>query len=697
MDFAIFKDAVARQFQRMQKHGKLFRVAIEKKEMLDAYQAGYPEGTNPIFRERAEHDCSCCNNFISAIGNVVAIIDGKIETIWDIDVSKKEPNYQAVANHMANTIRKTKRVTEDGVITDEIIDRPLADVFLHFENKAGNDYTFEDLVAGGRKQWNHFFANIDRQYVMNGKDIASTLAPKRDAKNTLLRALKEIDLESSEIVLELIDQNSVYRGQENRWAVAEFRKLKNVFDKLKTDTDREIFAWTNSLTISGAVSGIRNNAIGQLLQWLAEGMDVDDALNKFERTIMAPSNYKRPTAPVTKKMIEEAKLKIESLGLTSALRRRFAQLTDISVNDILFANRDAKTVMTGDPFDELAAATSSKVKVSDKIEEVTIEKFVTEILPKITSMELLLENRLQSNLVSLIAPEDPTAGNLFKWNNNFSLSYIGGMADSIKERVKAAGGSVVGDLCCRLAWEYTDDLDFHMFEPGSDHIYFANRNSHNGGKLDVDANGGNGMMEHPVENIFYADRRTMKEGVYTLRVNNFNRRSSNNLEDKGFEIEIETYDGKKVNIVYDKVLRRSDNIDVAKITYSKAKGFTIEPLLPSTQSTKDMWGLPSQTFHPVNIMMMSPNFWNGEGVGNKHYLFMLDGMANMDGDARGFLNEFLKDELNQHRKVFEMVGSKIKVSGEENQLSGLGFSSTQRNSVVARVKGAFTRTIKINF
>jgi hypothetical protein len=44
-----------------------------------------------------------------------------------------------------------------------------------------------------------------------------------------------------------------------------------------------------------------------------------------------------------------------------------------------------------------------------------------------------------------------------------------------------------------------------------------------------------------------------------------------------------------------------------------------------------------------------------------------------------------------------MVGSKIKVSGEENQLSGLGFSSTQRNSVVARVKGAFTRTIKINF
>jgi dTDP-4-dehydrorhamnose 3,5-epimerase-like enzyme len=92
---------------------------------------------------------------------------------------------------------------------------------------------------------------------------------------------------------------------------------------------------------------------------------------------------------------------------------------------------------------------------------------------------------------------------------------------------------------------------------------------------------------------------------------------------------------------------------------------------------------------------MSPNHWDGQPVGNKHYFFMIDGCQN-NGTARGFFNEFLKEELNQHRKVLEMVGSKMKISGDE-QLSGLGFSSTAKNTLVCRVKGSFTRTLKIVF
>lgn len=42
------------------------------------------------------------------------------------------------------------------------------------------------------------------------------------------------------------------------------------------------------------------------------------------------------------------------------------------------------------------------------------------------------------------------------------------------------------------------------------------------------------------------------------------------------------------------------------------------------------------------------------------------------------------------------VGTK-RFTAQEHQLSGLGFSSTMRNSVIVKVDGTFSRTLKVNF
>lgn len=688
MNFSVFKSAIAKQFERMQKY-PMFRMSptIEEGEDADAknaafkyelwvtYLHSFPAGTNPVYRERPEHDCGCCKQFIRSIGDVVAVIDGKLETVWNID-DGVEPGYRAVASRM-NTF---------------VLNHAVHDEFLHYERTAGTDKSFEKHVDGV-KTWEHFFVNIKPQFVVAKQDLATRLSISRSTHDVFLRSLKELTLESLNIVLELTADKALYRGEENAFVVTEFRKLKIEFDKLQGEFAQNMFAWVQARNVrTGSILAIRNTAIGTLLTDLSEGKDIDASVNAFEFKVSG-GNYKRPTALVTQKMIDSAKATLAGMGLTSALARRYATLRDITANNILFANRDARKAMSGDVFDDISSQVSTKVKNLDCVEEVTIERFVGEILPNITSLEVLLENKHANNFVSLIAPEDPTAGHLFKWDNNFSWSYANLVADSIKEKVKKAGGRTEGDLCCRLAWDYSDDLDFHMHEPDGYHIDFRNRRalSRSGGVLDVDANGADGPREDPVENIVYEDRKRMKEGIYTLEVNNYNRKSGGS----GFEVEIE-FDGQVHSIAYSKVLRDSETVLVAKIKYSKSEGFQLLSSLDSKPVVRTMWGLQSWNFHNVNVMLLSPNHWDDHGVGNKHYFFMLDGCKN-DGLARGFYNEFLKEEFTKHRKVFEVVGSKMIVKDSPDQLSGLGFSSTQKNALVCRVKGSFTRTLKVVF
>jgi hypothetical protein len=670
--FNVIKVATAKQFDRMRKYG-LFRVQVDKDLLWETYLNSFPEGSNPIYKERTEHDCQCCKQFIRTVGNVVAIIDGELESIWSIKIDS-EP-YQIVANYLSALVKSC----------------PIDNVFFHTENTAGTDKNFQQILDQV-KTWEHFFVNVPKENVLKGLEIGPKLSDFKATHDVLLRSLEEITDESLDTVLELIAQNSLYRGQEHQFAVNAFMKLKKKFDKLQTIRGKDDFVWSLVKGTQQSVSRIRSTVIGTLLVDISEGKEMDAAVASFESKV-APTNYKRPTAIVTKAMIELAKNKIEEMGLTSALERRYATIADITVSNIMFANRDARKKMSGNVFDEIAGQVSEKTKNLDKVEEVSIEKFIIDILPNVNSIEVVFENRHTGNLVSLVAPVDPTAGGLFKWPNNFSWSYNGELADSIKERVKKAGGNVSGDFCNRLAWYNYDDLDFHMKEPNGHEIYFGRKGpSPCNGYLDVDMNAGQGTTREPVENIFYQDKRHMKEGKYLLLVHNYCRRESAHV---GFEVETD-FMGTIHRFAYDKGVKSNETIPVAEFKYSHAKGIEIIKSLPSSQSVREVWGIPTQTFHKVNVLMLSPNYWDDKTVGNKHFFFMIDGCLN-DGKARGFFNEFLKSEFDANRKVFEIVGSKMKTEESNNQLSGLGFSSTQRNNVLCRVKGSFSRTIKINF
>lgn len=682
MEFIEFKKLFQQNFADMVKDADtLFEVEIDKDEFWNLYLDSFPAGTNEIYRERREFDCSCCRHFIKAIGNAVTIKNNKIRTMWEFNTG--DATWQTVINAL-DAYLKEKAVTN---------------MYVSKFNSVGTNRNHETLEGGKVTTWDHFYLDLPKKFVdTSSRSIGDIQGSFRDTRNVFKRSLDEISEEAVLTVLELITSNTLYKGEEWKAVLQKFLEYKRIYETL-SESEKSNFTWEHAKQAGMTVGRIRNHSIGTLLIDISEGTDLDTAVKKYE-VIVAPANYKRPKAIFTKKMLEDAQKTITELGYMESLPRRFATLDDISVNNILFSNRDAAKRIDGamDVFGAMMAEVSNSPKKFSRVEEISIEKFISDVLPTAKSIEAYLENRHASNMVSLIAPKNADAQTMFKWDNGFSWAYSGNITDSdMKDRVKSAGGKVDGDLRFSIQWneDGTDncDLDAHCKEADGYEIYFGRGRkpsfSPNRGQLDVDIISPCGRVA--VENITYANRNTMKTGTYRFFVHQYSGSAK-----KGFRAEIE-FDGNVYSFDYNRTMRSGQTVDVAEVTLDKNGNFSIKELLPSNVSSKDVWNLKTNNFVPVTVMMYSPNYWDEQqGIGHKHYMFMLKDCVNTE-NPNGFYNEFLKNELTQHKRVFEALGGKMAVESVEDQLSGLGFSSTKRNDLVVKVKGQTERIMRIKF
>lgn len=684
-NFKDFRTLLQKHFDEMVKDGApLFITNADEDKLYDLYLDSFPAGTNPIFRKRREYDCSCCRRFVKNIGKLVSFMDGQMVTVWDFET--KSDVYQPVVDALAAYV-KTCAVVNPYYISRNMIS----------DGKFGTEMNYEyDADHKAVRTWDHFAVEIPQRFIVNSYDVSTKMAEWRDSANVFKRSLEELTMDAVDTVLELIAQNSLYRGKEFEGLVRGFKSDKQVYDRLP-DEKKPSYVWMAPGGASMNRLRIRNTAIGTLLVNLSEGMDVDAAVTAFEK-VVAPANYKRPKAIFTKKMLEDAQKTVTELGYMNSLARRFATLDDITANNILFCNRDAAPRVMGavNPFEAMAKSLGTDPKKFGRAEEIGIEKFVKEVLPTAAGLELFMENRFSKNMVSLIAPQDKSAPSMFKWSNGFSWAYTGNMADSdIRENVKAAGGKVDGVLRFSIQWNDVpgewdeNDEDAHCIEPDKNHIYYVRKwNSRTDGRLDVDITSPL-RDKAAVENITWPDIKKMKEGEYSFYVHCFASRGGKT----GFRAEIE-FDGNIYSFNYDKPLHGGQNVAVAKVTLKDGK-FSIKEQLPSSTSTREIWGVNSNQFVPVSVAMYSPNYWDEQtGNGNRHYFFMLKDCVNPE-KPNGFYNEFLKADLLQHKRVFEALGSQMAVQSVDDQLSGVGFSETQHNSFIVKVQGATERVLKV--
>lgn len=685
-DFMKFKKALQKHFDEMQREAThLFEVNVDKDELWNTYLDSFPSGTNEFFRERREHDCSCCRQFIKNIGSAVTIKDNQIHTIWELNLG--DTTYQPVCDALDAFV---KACTVTDIYTTEF-------------PKIGTDFNFEE-INGKSHRWDHFFLELPTKFVnRSGRSNEEVKGQFRDTRNVFKRSLDEITMDALDTILELINSNTLYKGEEWKGVLTEFKKYKKEYDRLTSDSEKELFAWEKSVTAGVTIGRIRNHSIGTLLTNVSEDMDLDTAVKKYEQ-IVAPSSYKRPKAIFTKKMLEDAKKTITELGYMDSLQRRFANLNDITVNNVLFSNKSAARRMVGadDIFGQMEKDVAVSPKKFSKVEEISAQDFIDKVLPTAKEIEAFVENKHEKNFVSMIAPVNPDAKTMFKWNNGLSWAYSGNITDSdMKQNVKAAGGNVDGVLRFSIMWNGgqndNSDLDAHCKEPDGNEIYFSNCRkpsmSRCGGQLDVDITRPMEQMKGKpsVENITWADMSHMKPGVYKFFVNQFAARGS-----KGFKAEVE-FNGEIYAFEYNQPVR--GDVQVAEVTLDANGNFSIKEKLAgnSSISSREIWGVNTNQFVPVSVISYSPNYFDEQdGIGHRHLFFFLKDCVNTE-EPNGFYLEFLDNDLMKHKRVFEALGAKCHLEDTEDQLSGIGFSMTKRADLVVKVKGATERVMKIKF
>ena len=695
-----FNKLIQAQFNKMCKTGKLFRSKVTGQEVWDKYLGSFED--DPIFRdpESSSHNCNLCKNFIRRYGNIIAIDENyKIMTIWDVnpdDVYK--PSAKAISK-----LLKSKPVLDVFFETfDELNSlpyescnktQPLYKLGMSHNVKR---YTKEEAEKFGVvkpneiRTFHHMYLSIPTEFVnKSGSSVESLQGTYRAAKDVFTRGMEEISFDTLTLVKDLIIQKSLLDGQTHLFKVEKMIELKKEFDLISPE-NRNNWCWLNSY--NNQFAKFRNELIGTLCSDLSQGMDLNTACQTWNKRV-DPANYMKASAPITKRQIEEAQKFVEENDYVESFNRRFATIEDIKASEILHMNSGKGELKEVSIFDSIKSASTRHKKAEfDKVEEVSIDTFMKDILPTCTSVEAYLENRLEGNMVSLTTSKVKESKPIFKWTNNYSWTFNGNLAGKsmIKENVKSAGGKIDGLLRCSLQWNDEDtkgivDFDLHCQESDGSHINYSDKRSNvTNGWLDVD-------MIRPskigIENITW--QKKLPDMKYKFFVKNFCGSSNT-----GFKVEIE-FDGNVFNYHYQNPVASKQNIEVATVTVKKGV-ISIVHHLPESSNSRKIYGLPTNEFHKINLICLSPNHWDENNVGNKHYFFMLN-ECKCPTSIRSFHAENLIPELAQHRKVLEVLGNSTMISPADKQLSGLGFNATVHDELIVRLQGSFKRVIKIKF
>jgi hypothetical protein len=89
------------------------------------------------------------------------------------------------------------------------------------------------------RNWNHFYGSVAARHISPERD--KVRGEYNTAAQILQRGLTELQPSAIQTIVDLIDNNTLYRGAEHSVTVKNFQKMQKKFAKLTSEDDRNRF------------------------------------------------------------------------------------------------------------------------------------------------------------------------------------------------------------------------------------------------------------------------------------------------------------------------------------------------------------------------------------------------------------------------------------------------------------------------
>jgi hypothetical protein len=367
---------------------------IFETDAADLY-AVYLDGfADPV--ERQYHTCSCCRQFIERFGGLVVVGDDGllVSAMWNEDEAPEQ--YKKAVAAMARQVRRAK------------IMKP----FLSVETLYGSPIS-GDRVDGG--QWHHFAVKPEAARVYRNsplKNAFQAASEKREDFATVRLALMEYPPEIVATALQLLKNDQLGNSEA---VVAQARFLADLHAARAESMNMDNTTWRMVAVAPSGFCHPRSGIIATLLDDIATGKPYEQVKAAWNAK-MHPLQYQRPQAAPTAGAIKAAEEAFEKMGAASALKRRYATITDI-LDKVWEPKRATPAQQPGGIFASIKPKGETSLPMSMRAPALvmTWEKFARTVLPSADQVEFYATHG-HAPYVALTTAADPNAVPLLQWD-----------------------------------------------------------------------------------------------------------------------------------------------------------------------------------------------------------------------------------------------------------------------------------------